>query len=399
MFLRFYQLTVIFFVQMLACNVACGMEQTPATSPIKFERVSINLMWVNRVSDMGQPHILDPKFFPKIIKWAKCYPESCVNVWFDAKLVPPNASKATNEHINAIWTASGPARAINIRLRDINEIPIVQANQDVFSQMVVVYFRVDLLRPIVALHMFQNTKEADYFVYADLDMEAPMPTVLFNPITIKTLIDHGILMAQHPREEEEEALGDPTRLNYENSFQIISNHRPELLAAMQEALIDVNIARAKNALARNFSPTPSLPMKALTEAVYHSYQNMFKYLEFLKGTGKLYIIRKLTKLIPEEIKETPKGRIIIPEREKTERVVEEYNKSVHGLEPFDLHCTNNDIKLEYLSHTEIPLHTQQILSLSPMAMQAPVIDVNVPRSRISEYKDLLYKQTYPTSGL
>lgn len=203
-------------------------------------------MWINRKLNENQQYLypasnekdLYDKFLNHIFKWAAINKNSSVHLWYDSALTPAQAIKTTQEFITH-YTDTHPELA-PIVLRDVRELPDVIANPVVFSDKTPIFFRVDLLRVIAQYHDIV-TKVTPYFVYSDLDIDPLTEQEIFDKETMHNLETFGIVMAYHPIWQ-----------NYENSFSIISNHNPYLLDAMKYAMIDLNIARAYNALEGKF---------------------------------------------------------------------------------------------------------------------------------------------------
>jgi hypothetical protein len=311
------------------------VEPVNETTPLGGNRTdgsySVNLMWINRNLNKTQTYICpdtsnqaygsNPTYacLSGAFKWAKVSQGSVVNLWFDSALTPERAVNNTLTLIKE-HKSTHPEWA-QIKLRDIREIPTVATNPDIFSDKTAVYFRSDLLRPIIALHVLSND-EANYFVYSDLDIRAPLSQKqLFDNQTLQTLQPYGIVLASHS--------------GYSHAFQIIGNHNHNLLKAMKFVIIELNIKRAYNALQGNFKTEWMAPSTAPTKAlgdgvVFHNYDDMFEYYRFLEGNGQLLCGEKIY-------------------------------KSEYGLEPFELTyvhvgslCTFKTNEDTYGSHVSIP---------------------------------------------
>ncbi len=217
---------------------------------------------------------LDKNFFNHIYAWAEANQEGVVNVWFDSELVPKNAVSNTQALIND-YIDKHPKMA-PIRLQDIRKLPCVIDHPKVFSEKIPVYFRVDLLRPIIALYMLSHG--TSFFVHADFDMEPLAQAQLFDTYTMQNLKRYGIVMAY--------ADGF-----FENSFQMVSNNNENLITAMEYTVVELNIQRAYNALEGRFHGKSS-PLGALEQAVYFSYHNMFLYFYYLEKTYQLKIHKR-----------------------------------------------------------------------------------------------------------
>jgi hypothetical protein len=260
-------------------------KQFKEVDSLKKPYYSINLMWINRSLNKNQPYIHPAKnepdlwenFLNHIFKWANVNPDCIVNVWFDSVLTATNATKNTWMLIENY--VSSHYKMAPITLRDVRTIPKIIQNAEVFSDKTPVYFRVDLLRLIIALHII-NKHEASNFVYGDLDIEPISEEQLFDAETIQNLQKYGIVMAHSTH----------SRLGFENGFQIISNNKHNLLEAIEWAIVTLNIQRAYNALLGDFCQySPKTPLQELQEIVYMSYESMFKYFYHLEGYGKLKI--------------------------------------------------------------------------------------------------------------
>ena len=255
---------------------------------VREENYSINLMWVNDSFNESQLYIypsqdeedLRKNFLNHIFKWATVSRGSTVNVWFDSALTSDEAVENTWRLIEE-YANKYPEMAL-IRLRDVRQLPEVIQHPEVFSDNIPVYFRVDLLRAIIALYMLFN-HEIFYFVYADLDMEPLSQEQIFDDETMQKLQKYGIVMAKCDYKP------------FENGFQIISYHNYRLIRAMRWALIDVNIQRAYKVLKfLSGAKDKTLAARELSnmkfeQVVFNSYTNMFRYFYFLEGYGTIKV--------------------------------------------------------------------------------------------------------------
>jgi hypothetical protein len=229
---------------------------------------NLNLMWINKELKEEQKgiHPENDTFVETIVNWAKCNKRSTVNVWFDSELTSEKSVQATqfllDKHAN-----SSMGRIV---LKDIRTLQKVKDNSVVFSDLrMPVYFRADLARALVLDFMIQNNPD-QYSIYSDLDIPPLSKPQLFDLETRKNLKKYGMVLAAHC-------------FHHENGFQIMSNHKPNLLAAQNTALIDVNIARAHNIINHNTAYGGDSTM--LAQSVYRSYHSMFEYFYHLEGCG------------------------------------------------------------------------------------------------------------------
>jgi hypothetical protein len=125
----------------------------------------------------------------------------------------------------------------NIILRNLRDLPLVQAYPSAFHSGLPIYFRVDLYRLVAAFHLLSNEGNG-FFAYADLDMEATDCIKLIQDKE-NDLKEYGILMARntHPHK-------DGYIPYFENGFQIISNNSL-LLRMFEEATIKPSIAKGQ----------------------------------------------------------------------------------------------------------------------------------------------------------
>src|SRR5260221_8690020 len=223
-------------------------------------KYSINLMLINERLKKDQKfiHPSNDEFASIICKWAVLNKNGVVNVWYDEEMTTLEAIKNTDEAI-AKECSQYPEKA-SVRLKNERKLPEIKDKPGAFSDKMSVYFRADLLRATVGYNHVSQGK-VDYFVYSDLDVKPMDENEIFDEITKENLKHYGMVMAKSSRFPEKEG--------FENSFQILSNHKPNLLQAQKTAVIDLNIKRAEETwwfFAQN-----------LDQKVYYSYPYMFKY--------------------------------------------------------------------------------------------------------------------------
>lgn len=242
-----------------------GVDSTKPVVPF----YSVNLMWINRKLDANQKYIypasdeaaLTKKFLSHIFNWAAVTNGGIVQLWIDSLLTPADAIKATEKLIQDY--ADHHKDHAPIVIRNVRDLPRVQADASVFGSEVPIFFRVDLLRVIAQVHGI-STGKTPYFVYSDLDVEPISREQIFDAETLTNLQNFGLVMAYVPLWK-----------GYENSFQIVSCQRPDLLKAMEYTLIDLNIARAYSALRNEFYCPEHVPnlQKLLKEQMQQKTEN------------------------------------------------------------------------------------------------------------------------------
>jgi len=334
----------IIFSSVLNVTYAMNFDTPWRNLPVKTScKYSVNLMWINSVLNTNQLYIhpsenetdLHKNFLNYIFKWAAVSKGSTINLWYDGLLTPATAVANTCRLIyEKKITGLAP-----ILLRDIRQIPKVAQNPDIFGENVPVYFRSDILRPIIALYLLNN-RETHCCVYFDLVVEPLSQEQIFDVETCQNLHQYGIVMAHN-----NEVL---SQHSYENYCQIISDDNMNLLKAVDWALIEVNIARCKRALqGKLFKAYDGLrcpPMYHIVEAVYKSYEKMWEYFCSLEGLGTFRNDSKI------------------------------YNKEVDGLKPFGISLLTEPLSF----YTGISW-----TNWLPIFM--PVKNVDRPSPTISEY--------------
>ncbi len=295
-------------------------------------KYTVNLMWLNRELERNQQFIhpaaneeqLREKLLDPVIQWAINTQGGTVNLWFDSFMTPPEAVQRTRLIIDQLTEQQ--AYSAPILLRDIRNLPEVQQNSEVFSAQTPVYFRVDLVRAIIEVNSIR-TKETEAAVAADVDMQPLTCDQLFDSETIGNLEKNGIVMARGGH------------LGFENGFQIVSHHNPNLIEAMQHALIDLNIERGRSGLAGQiFGTNGKTPpyydkMGPLKQIIYNSYPQMFQYFYHLEGRGELKI-----KYPPERRGKYDKNTAVLPSFRCYDTLNCSHSTSGNtGLWPFNLH--------------------------------------------------------------
>lgn len=233
---------------------------------------NLNKQALDTYKDKLEKANLYRKFLRYVFGWAKINEGSKVNIWYDSEFTIKKAVENTQKLIRLY--AEKNSKSASIMLRDVREIPLVNANPEIFNDKINVYFRVDILRPIIALHIIP--KETDYFVYSDIDVDPLSKEDLFaDKETLMQLKNYGMLLGRT-----------------ENGFQIIYNNK-KFLNALEYTVVELNIQRAYNALKGKLSGITGYasesPTEALTEAVYNSYAGMAAYIDDLNKTEPLYV--------------------------------------------------------------------------------------------------------------
>jgi hypothetical protein len=251
---------------------------------------NVNLMWINERQDPTQ------KYFCGLSKDEESYQKNCLKpmmdwmlhgsntsflrVWYDGHTTDKKLVDKALEDLKARFPPHEMQRFDNLVFADIRSLPDVIKNAEVFSERLPVYFRTDLLRPIIVDFLAKDFPD-QYIVYADLNIPALTETQLFDKETLEQLSLFGFVLAKNT------AL-DPNNA-FENAFFIFDPSNKLILQAAKAALIDINIDRAKTFLMRGYtkkSEIDSLGGKALCssvfpEVVYVSYNAMLAHYLYL----------------------------------------------------------------------------------------------------------------------
>lgn len=243
---------------------------------------SINLMWVKNKLDGGLYIFPDKGIeasLAKVVHWAKKNPSEKIVVWYDSAMVDPKAVINTYAVLSRIF----PEQAKQIIFNDLRVFPEVEKDYGEFSAEIPIYFRVDLLRVIAAYNVIKKALEEgrkNYFVYSDIDVTPMSKDEIFDASTMMDLLRYGIVMAH----------GGNNEYQFENSFQIWSADKPNLLWAAKTAIIELNILRAERFLG---IPKAERKPENLEQMVYNSYDDMFRFFYHMEGWGKSTGVGKL----------------------------------------------------------------------------------------------------------
>lgn len=249
----------------------------------KFDEYTINLMWVKAKPDGGRYIFRDKDLeanLNKSVAWASKNPLATVVIWYDSAMVDEKAVANTLDVLDRISPKNRfPGNVRPIIFKDLRQFPEILDNPSVFSDKTPVYFRVDLMRVIAAYNVLKTAQKRHYFAYADVDVTPMGRDELFDASTQMDLDRYAIVMAA----------GGINEGKFENSFQIWSNNKPNLLAAAKAAIIDINIMRAQNILeGGSWASKPAGDTEPLTQQVYDSYPPMFRFFYNLEGWVEAY---------------------------------------------------------------------------------------------------------------
>src|SRR5262249_17864865 len=135
--------------------------------PVTGDQYSINLMWINKekmtvdqqflfddgTTDEKKAFNFTTKFVEPVSKWALANPDSVINIWVDSVMA---TEKAIERSRQALQSALAGKVHGKIQFRDVRSLDVVETNTEAFTQYMPIYFRVDVLRAVVADHVLRN---------------------------------------------------------------------------------------------------------------------------------------------------------------------------------------------------------------------------------------------------
>lgn len=208
----------------------------------------------------------EDRLVSSIGNWAKEYPESPICLWLDFKLVAKNVIENSRAHVCQRLLAKN-LPTVNVHLKDLRLIPSISEQSDVFSAATPVYTRANLARIFATLHSVINSG-SKYGIYSDLDIEAPLPDVLFSSDNLHRIDRFSVGLVRS------------YKYGWENSFFVLKEGSYELF---KHALLDRCIKDLKQGI---------VPARIGPDFVYASHLFLFLglanihfpiYGEFLQG--------------------------------------------------------------------------------------------------------------------
>lgn len=195
----FTKIVFLIFFSFITSAQAFTGSNTEYLLPEDFS-YSINLLCINRELDISQQYFCKEKYFNDVLvaatKWSMAHPQASVNIWYDALLSSPESIKNSKR----AWEERTLRTEVrNVKFRDIREIKAVSRNQDLFSEQMGLWYRIDLLKLIICLHGFlEDHKDSVIFTDADvlgttLNANRMYKEHLFSPVNTKKLQVAGML--------------------------------------------------------------------------------------------------------------------------------------------------------------------------------------------------------------
>jgi hypothetical protein len=243
---------------------------------------SVNLLWVNDNDDKAnKPYLCGnanekeyrDKCLGPALKWRSALgKEPKIYLWYDSLFTNDAALNKAQQDFGG-----------HVVLRDVRLLDLVKRDPEVFSARVPIYFRVDLLRVILAQESAIK-REDRYIVYADFNVPPLHEAQLFDSETKDLLNLYGLVMAKNENPDDK----------FENGFFILDSENQAMLQASQFGLIDINIERAKEFLRSGYLTKDkagelgmALCRSRFPEVVWISYPAMFSYYLYLKMAAEI----------------------------------------------------------------------------------------------------------------
>lgn len=214
-------------------------------------------------------------FTYKLIKWAEANPKAKMNLWYDSALVTKKAQQKTKEMLQAI----SESRGVNLQLRDVRQLSNLKGELEyALHPAVQVYFRVDLLKAMIADHIMESNEESTkYCIISDIDVEAMSAEQIFDKRTINYLSTNGFVFNRVGLK------------NFENSFYIFNKENAQLHQIHKETILQKTANHITALRKYHKNKVPDKVKVCDAQFVFNKYQ------KFLNKVNDLYRPRKIVK--------------------------------------------------------------------------------------------------------
>lgn len=168
-------------------------------------------------------------FSYRISKWADANPDAKINLWYDSALVTQKAQQQTVEIMESISIS----RRVRLKLKDIRKLSNIDGEiKNSLHPGTPIYYRVDLLKALIADHMMRSPKKSPkYCIVSDIDVEPMPPQQIFDQRTLDYLSSSGYVF---------------NRIcpisNFENSFFIFNKENKHLQKIHHNTIIESTAA-------------------------------------------------------------------------------------------------------------------------------------------------------------
>lgn len=227
---------------------------------------STNFMWINKsINDTNKyvfPEIRKKSYWDVNIvewmgHWLKANPKGEFIFWYDKDFVSQEQIKNTEALLSDLTKQH--LTGGTIKLKEVTSSPRVKRDREALSSRTPFYLRVDLLRVALGLDYLDSCRGECAYVYADIDKGllpnelAPIdlsPKAMFDKETVDSLKSYGLVLRNGP----------------ENSFMIISSHKPNMLKALDETVLQASYKRIEKMFVEENALRQSFSTNALKEA-------------------------------------------------------------------------------------------------------------------------------------
>ena len=195
-------------------------------------------------------------FTYKISKWADVNPHGKINLWYDSALVTQKAQQKTFDMMRGI----SQSRGVDLKLRDIRHLPSVTGEiENILHPGVPLYYRVDLIKVLIADYMMSSQESPKYCVVSDIDVEPMTSEHLFDERTLNHLYSKGYVFLQS---DHFAAL--------ENGFFIFNKEKQDLQKIHHQTMIQSIVEHIQ--LQRKWKPgMDSVGLAQHSESIFEQY--------------------------------------------------------------------------------------------------------------------------------
>lgn len=197
-------------------------------------------------------------FAYRVAQWAEKQPSGQINIWYDSALVTQKAQQKTLEMMKSI----AESRGVDLRLRDIRQLSNIKGEiEHALHPGTPLYFRVDLLKALIADYMMSSSKEkAKYCIVSDIDVKPMTVDQLFDVRTMDYLSSQGYVFNRNGLS------------SFENSFFIFNKEKENLQKIHYESIIH-SIASMLESLRKYPTGTYFRPEDLLgSTAIFQNYR-------------------------------------------------------------------------------------------------------------------------------
>lgn len=229
-------------------------------------KYSTNFMWINKAvvpdntmifPEMRMKRDWDINVLDWMAEWLKANPSGEFTLWFDKRTTTPSQITETQKALNELKQKT----KATVLLRDIFELPWVKAHPDIFSSETPIYLQVDLLRVVAGIDYLDRCRGECAYVYADVDKGLDERTKSYVDLSEKGLFDAKTLQGLRQ-------ISLVMRTGPENSFLIMSNHKPNMIKATKMVVLESNVLRIKRLVAEEKILRAQLPTQTLKAAPF-----------------------------------------------------------------------------------------------------------------------------------